>query len=489
MGHSNSEILRGVEPSNTGANLIIVARRFPFYPDGTPTVGGMAGSVYQVGTAFGADRDRVTYIGISPENRKGEIAAAVGARPAEEQVGIVEVGVNPGENLGHYRFSSSGIWHANHGLPYLIRVSPSDWESYRGVNRLVAHAALEHSKPGDIVWVQDFHFLLVGQYMDELTPDEDMGGRATGLFIHIPVREELSKVPAAEIFVPATAAFHAIGFQTQSDRLAYMELMKAYCPAVQYFERGDGTIQQEVDGKVSLLSVNPIGVGVKEMRREAGKAFTVEKQRPLTEGTTDVLVLSRLGDPAKGIMELVEAVGYLCEHYPGERGRITVSIHGVPSRQSLPEYVEELRKIEEEIGVVNDTFGYPGWQPIRYNPEGIFGYEKVSAYCNCDMVIIPSIRDGMNLVTKEAASVGTPVVLSEGAGAAEELKGAVLVNPRNPRQVVEAILGIIGMSPEERFKLIELNRRAVEEHTIYDWGYRALSEIRLAQQVRNQRGF
>jgi trehalose-6-phosphate synthase len=178
-------------------------------------------------------------------------------------------------------------------------------------------------------------------------------------------------------------------------------------------------------------------------------------------------------DYTKGIPERLRAYERFLERHAEWRRRICLVQVAVPSRDRVPEYRELKRSIDELVGRIDGRFTYEGRAPLQYMHTAL-GREALAAYYRAaDVALVTPLRDGMNLVAKEYVAChggdDGALVLSEFAGAAEDLREAVVVNPYDPEAIRRGIEIAVAMSADERRRRMRALDRRVAKRDVRWW--------------------
>jgi len=228
-------------------------------------------------------------------------------------------------------------------------------------------------------------------------------------------------------------------------------------------------------GRDVRVTALPIGIDYEHFHAEATDPDTRERAARLRHNLgSDVVLLGvdRL-DYTKGIVERLRGFERFLERQPEWRRRVCFVQVTVPSRDRVPEYRDLKRTVDEAVGRIAGRFTYEGRSPLRYLYTALPREQLIAYYAAADVALVTPLRDGMNLVAKEyvACRVGTPgvLVLSEFAGAANDLREAVLVNPYDPEALRRRIEIAVSMPPEERARRMRALDRRVATHTIQWW--------------------
>jgi trehalose 6-phosphate synthase/phosphatase len=369
-------------------------------------------------------------------------------------------------------FSNRTLWPLFHYFVARTRIDARTWRTYEKLNRRFADAALEEAPPGATFWVHDYQLLRTPHYLRQ-----EQAHARIAFFLHIPfpAADVLRVLPWAREIVRGMLAADLVGFHVPS----YAE---------HFLDSAQRLLGCEVDPKAGIVhfegrevsvQAHPLGVDTRRIDQWAREA-----SRPAaSEDVAHVLGVDRL-DYSKGINERVLAVERLFEKHPEHRGRVTFTQVMVPSRERVAEYSLMKREIDETIGRVNGRFSEPGWTPIRYMVRSFPPEELVALYHNADVALVTPLRDGMNLVAKEyvAAQVENDgvLILSEMAGAAEELSEALLVNPLDIEAVADALDRALDMTSDERRARMSALRDRIRSNDVHDWTRRFLEAAETA---------
>jgi trehalose 6-phosphate synthase len=306
-----------------------------------------------------------------------------------------------------------------------------------------------------------------------------MGVRSRlGFFLHIPfpAPDIFAKLPWREPLLRALLEFDLVGFQTLHDR-------RNFTACLDYAREGI-----EVEGRGAVVTIRrgarrvragafPISIDYNGfMRAAATEEVAAESRRlhKLLPRRRLVLGIDRL-DYTKGIALRLRAFEELLERFPSMRGKVSLIQVVVPSREDVPEYARMKTEIEQLVGRINGAFARPGgWVPVWYEYRNLSRPELLAYYRAADIALVTPLKDGMNLVAKEycACSIEEDcvLVLSEFAGAAEQLKvGALLVNPHDVQGVAAALRAAYAMSPAERTARMRAMRRCVRREDVFHW--------------------
>lgn len=385
----------------------------------------------------------------------------------------VPIPLNSREVSEHYLgFSNKTIWPLYHDAIRTSEFHRSWWRTHVDVNERFANAVVEAAGPKDLIWLHDYHLQLVPKFLRSQIPDG-----VIRFFLHVPFPplELYARLPWRREVLEGLVAADVIGFQTTRSATNFINAATTFLDA----DAEDDVIVH--DDRPTEVVVNPISIDVAGYTRIADNPQTAMRVSQLETdlGNPAFLFLGadRL-DYTKGIDVRLRAFETLLSERPdlGEKAKF-VQI-GVPSRESIGDYVEIRHEIEEIAGRINSTHGSRHRMPVHYTYESLSGEELVAYYRAADVMVVTPLADGMNLVAKEFVATRTDLdgvlLLSELAGAARELGDALLVNPYDIDGMAWAMVTAIEMDPEERRERMSSMRRSVVAHDIHSWATAAL---------------
>jgi trehalose 6-phosphate synthase/phosphatase len=365
-------------------------------------------------------------------------------------------------------FANRTLWPLFHYFVARTQIDAVTWRAYEAVNERFAEAAAAESDDEALVWVHDYQLLRVPAHLRQRAP-----GRRIALFLHIPFpaydvfrilpwsRSLMRGILAADL-VGVHVPNYAEHVLTCAQRLLGCEV-----------DRAAGLVQFE--GREVAVQPHPIGISaglVEELARRAAP------RRDGPAAPQEIIGLDRL-DYTKGIHERLLALERLLERHPSHRGRIVFTQVVVPSRERVAEYQALKRSLDETVGRINGRFSDHGWSPIRYLFRHLEPEELAAFYRNADVALVTPLRDGMNLVAKEYAAAQVDergvLVLSEMAGAADELQEALIVNPFDIDAVAESLHRALTMPADERRARMSALRDRVRQNTVDRWVERFLA--------------
>lgn len=380
-----------------------------------------------------------------------------------------EVLLTPREvSLYYDGFTNGCLWPLCHNFIEKASFSEDQWKAYSQVNQKYAEVVLKTTEPHDFIWIHDYHLARVPGYIRRQRPRASIS-----FFWHIPFppAEIFAVMPWAKEYISGMLEADLIGFHTSTYVQNFLQAAKEIAGAEVDFL--SGTVYW-AGRKLKAVAV-PMGINWREFERLARSAEVMEKTpqiRRAAGGQYLLLGVDRL-DYTKGILERLKAIGWLLENYPEYRGKLTFIQIAVPCRTATPAYQQLKRQIEETVGRINGAFTEDYHVPVRYMFKALSKPELVAHYLAADMALVTPVKDGLNLVAKEyvvsnARDMGV-LLLSPFAGAASQLKDALLANPYNPREMVSQILLGLKMSIAEKKQRLAALNKVVKEQDIFWW--------------------
>ncbi len=393
------------------------------------------------------------------------------------EVSLVTMDLPRAEHEAHYlRYSNAVLWPLLHFRLDLAELDGGGFEGYRAVNRRMAEHLAPLLLPDDIIWVHDFHLIPFAAEMRALG-----AAQRIGFFLHVPLPPPalLAALPEAPWLVEALASFDLVGFQTSADLDHFTAFLTGEAGG---HHEGDGTFSAY--GRRFAAAAIPIGIDVDEFRA-LGSGAEARETRAMMRAQyahRDVLVgVDRL-DYSKGLPHRIRAFRRLLERHPEWRQRATLIQIAAPSREEVDAYADIRAELESLCGMINGAFGELDWMPVRYLRRAIARRRLPGLYAASRAALVTPLRDGMNLVAKEyvaSQDESDPgvLVLSRFAGAAEQLREAVLVNPYDIDGTADAIDAALRMPLAERRERHARLLQRIREQDVHWWSRTFLDRL------------
>lgn len=377
-------------------------------------------------------------------------------------------------------FSNSIVWPLFHYFPSFADYNVSFFEAYIKANEQFCNVLAAKIKPGDVIWIHDYHLLPLAGMLRKKCPDITIG-----LFLHIPF-------PSFELFrvipkkwqkeiLKGMLGADLIGFHTADYVSHFLKTVEMTMNA----ER-DG---QYLDWENRRIKVDafPISVDFELFNGALASAeVQVLREKYLEiKGERKMLFSVDRLDYTKGIYNRLEAYEKFILDNPKYKGNVVFILVLVPSRDTIAKYSEKKKIIDEYIGNINSTLGDIGWQPIIYQYGHLEFNELLALYTTCDLALITPLRDGMNLVAKEFVASRSDLrgvlVLSEMAGAAAELTETLLINPNDRDEIAETIKNGLEMDEAEQETRLEQMRKRIKRYDVKAWAVDYFAELEMVK--------
>jgi trehalose-6-phosphate synthase/Kef-type K+ transport system membrane component KefB len=461
--------------------LIVVSNREPYirnYDDGHVTVVPATGGVAVALDALMREREGVwiAHGDGSADRAPLGLEEKVLVPPESPSYQLRRLQFDPREYAAYYGgFANEGLWPLCHMVDVRPKFRSEDWIAYQAVNAHFATAIDEELSTAETptpVFIQDYHLALVASRLRDRRPTA-----RTALFWHIPwpYPDRLRICPWRRELLAGLLANDLVAFQLENDRRNFVLAVA---------DELDGA-EIEADGqrircgdRVCTITAAPIGVDydrIQHVGNDAALGLEQDRLRREFGLHADILGLGvdRL-DYTKGIPERLAALDRMFTRRPELRGRLTFVQIGVPSRSSLGSYSALETEIDHQVSDVNTRHGLPGQPPpIYYHKLPLTLPSLVALYRLAQFCIVSSLHDGMNLVAKEFVAAREDedgvLVLSALAGAAQELRDALIINPYGADDFADAIARALDMPKDERRARMQAMRRVVAGRDVFSW--------------------
>ncbi|SNS01215.1 bifunctional alpha,alpha-trehalose-phosphate synthase (UDP-forming)/trehalose-phosphatase [Hymenobacter mucosus] len=477
------------------SRTIIISNRLPTKVQRTakgltfqPSEGGLAtglGSIYQSG-----DNVWVGWPGLFVED------------PAEEQHvteqlqqdSMAPVFLTEAEIRDFYEgFSNSTLWPTFHYFSQYATYEQAHWEAYVAVNEKFCQAVLALAGPDDTIWVHDYQLLLLPEMLRRARPECTIG-----FFLHIPFPsyEMIRVLPWGAELLQGMLGADLIGFHTYS----YMRHFLSAVSQMLGYSSQNGQI--ETPSRTVLVDAFPMGIDYQRYADAAASEAAQAHARTYgaaMHGARVVLSIDRL-DYTKGISLRLRAFEELLHRYPKWHEQVSLLMIVVPSRDQVAQYAALKEEIDELAGRINAQYSTISWTPIHYFYRSLPFEELAALYRLADVALVTPVRDGMNLVAKEfvasKADQRGVLILSERAGAAQELSDALLINPTDTNQLVEAMHEALLMPEEEQVLRMTHMQTLVQQYNVFAWTelflnrltYSKIKQLTLSTDALDQEG-
>ncbi len=365
-------------------------------------------------------------------------------------------------------FCNRTIWPLFHYFSTYAVYDSEYWTQYKRVNELFRDAVLEVARPDDVIWVQDYHLMLLPGLIRQRLPEARIG-----FFLHIPFPsfETFRLLPGdwrRQILIGLLGS-DVVGFHTHD----YTGYFVRCISRILGYDTDMGRIL--VGQRVVKADTFPMGIDFR-LYNEAGKSGeTRDSARELRKslGTSKVVLSIDRLDYTKGTLNRLRGYELFLEENPDWRGNVVLALVVVPSRVGVEDYVRTKRQIDELVGKINGTYGTLRWTPVVYQYTSLPFPELVTLYSASDVALVTPLRDGMNLIAKEyvaaRANKTGVLILSEMAGASQEMGEAITINPNDVGEITAAIKQAVTMPKDEQITRNEIMQTRLRRYDVHRW--------------------
>jgi trehalose 6-phosphate synthase len=372
-------------------------------------------------------------------------------------------------------FANRVLWPIFHYRLDLAEFSRRDLSGYLRVNEHFADELAKLLRPDDIVWVHDYHLIPLAKALRA----RGFANRI-GFFLHIPLPppEILTAMPNHETLIPSLGDYDLVGFQTDGDAANFARYLAKELGTPSHISLRLGT-----GDRAMRIGTFPVGIETRDFTRLARRAVKTEFVEQVAASVPGTLMIGvdRL-DYSKGITARLDAYERFLAAHPEWHGKITYLQITPKSRSQIKEYAEMEAAVNSAAGRINGNYSRANWSPVRYVNRAYSRTALAGMFRAARVGLVTPMRDGMNLVAKEyvaAQDAEDPgvLILSRFAGAADEFRAALLVNPYDPDAVAAAIARAVAMPKDERKKRHAELYAALLRSDISKWGDKFLKAL------------
>ncbi|KQV84205.1 alpha,alpha-trehalose-phosphate synthase (UDP-forming) [Rhizobium sp. Root1220] len=379
----------------------------------------------------------------------------------------------------YFGFANRVLWPLCHYRLDLAEYGRKEMAGYFRVNRFFAHRLAPLLRPDDIIWVHDYHLIPLAAELRQMGIKNRIG-----FFLHIPwpPADILFTMPVHEEIMRGLAAYDLVGFQTDYD-------LENFAGCLRREEMGDALGDGRFIANDKVFKGGAYGISIEtaafaEFARKAVSHSTVNKARLSIEDRDLIIGVDRL-DYSKGLTQRIDAFERFVVNNPGHQRKVTYLQITPKSRSEVPEYEQMQRTVAEQAGRVNGALGTVDWVPIRYMNRSVSRPVLAGLYRLAKVGLVTPLRDGMNLVAKEYVAAQNPddpgvLILSRFAGAARELKGALLVNPYDVEGTANSLGRALNMPLDERRERWRRMMDYLLEHDVSRWCDDFMADLKAA---------
>ncbi|MCB0559874.1 MAG: bifunctional alpha,alpha-trehalose-phosphate synthase (UDP-forming)/trehalose-phosphatase [Lewinellaceae bacterium] len=396
-------------------------------------------------------------------------------------------------SLYYEGFSNKAIWPHFHYFTQYTTYRDKYWAAYKAVNRTFAEAVIPLIREDDLVWVHDYQLMLLPAMIREAFPNLSIG-----FFLHIPFPsyEVFRILPWRKEILDGVLGADQIGFHTFGYMRHFLSAVYRICGYEHHFGK------LTVGNRLVNADVFPMGIDYDKYAHpevEPQEGNGPLKIRELAKKQKLIISIDRL-DYSKGIPQRIKAFARFLSENPQYQGKVTLVMIVVPSRANVAQYKSLKEEIDTLVGKINGSYSSFDWAPIHYFYRSLDFSELTTLYQEADIALITPLRDGMNLVAKEYVaskekSKKGVLILSEMAGASNELMEALIVNPQDRKDITDALLRALEMPEEDQQRRLMQMQERIKKNDVRHWAATFINEqkklmesqkAKIAQRLSNE---
>ncbi|MHA1279944.1 MAG: bifunctional alpha,alpha-trehalose-phosphate synthase (UDP-forming)/trehalose-phosphatase [Candidatus Helarchaeota archaeon] len=467
-------------------NILIVSNRLPVTVEKRKgklqyksSIGGVVTGLQKL-----PDRYKIAWLGwpgIALYRHNTEIKAIEGYLKSNYNYYPIFLGKKDFENY-YAGFCNKTIWPLFHYFTQYTVYNNSFWHAYRHVNGLYCKSIVKLNSSFDFIFIHDFHLMLLPQLIRSQMPDAKIG-----FFLHIPFPsfELFRLLPWRKEILQGLLGADLIGFHTYNYSKHFLDSL--------YLLLGIESKLGQIQIKDRIIKVDTFPLGI-DFPKYFKSSQNQEVQKEIHEiqkqiGNHKVIFSIDRLDYTKGIPQRLEAFDYFLKRHPEYRKEVTFICVAVPSRTIIDHYQELKRKTNELVGKINGQYGDIGWTPIWYLNKRIPFNKLVALYNVADVALITPLRDGMNLVAKEYIATKRDgkgiLILSETAGAAQELSEALIVNTNNKEEIAEALNTAFRLPVHEQIKRNRSMQTRLRQYDASRWASEFINALNAVKEQQS----
>jgi trehalose 6-phosphate synthase len=458
------------------SRLITVSNRVGIPTPGAGRAGGLEAALREA-----LEKDGGVWFGWSGEVAETRSDAPIILKKGNVTFATVDLSRTDYEDY-YLGYANSTLWPLLHYQLGLIEFHRKQFQGYIAVNQYLAKMLAPLVAPDDVIWVHDYHLIPLAEALRKLGIKNRIG-----FFLHtpFPATDIMVALPHHEVIMRALCAYDLIGLQTENNVRAFLDYIAREANGRLEF---DGSLSAY--GLLTRVIAFPIGIDTEGFAKSAVRAIRSVEATRLKQSLNDRLLIVGVDrmDYSKGVSTRFEAIDDLLTEWPDQAAKFTYLQITPPSRSDVLPYQTLRREVEHAAGHVNGKYSHIDWAPIRFVVRAVSRSALAGIYRSSRIGLVTPWRDGMNLVAKEYVASQDPadpgvLVLSRFAGAAAELKTALLVNPLDPSEIGATIYRALKMGLPERRERWEAMMEVLRNNTIDDWSANFLKALKATRQM------
>jgi trehalose 6-phosphate synthase/phosphatase len=375
------------------------------------------------------------------------------------------------------------IWPLFHYFPLYAEYSEDFWQAYERVNAAFANVVSGIARPDDIIWIHDYHLMLLPKLLRERLPEATIG-----FFLHIPFPsfETFRLLPWRKQILEGLLGADLVGFHTYDYTGHFLDSVHRLLG----YEATMGQIT--ATDRIVRADTFPMGINYEQFSSVAQdpKAQAQRKRFHKKLGDCQVILSVDRLDYTKGIPQRLEAFSVFLDRNPKFKRKVILVLVVVPSRTRVEHYMQLKKQVDGLVGEINGKHGTIGWIPVWYLYRSLPFHSLAALYSLADVALVTPLRDGMNLVAKEYTTTKTDgkgvLILSETAGAAQELGEAIIINANNQEEIAQALAEALEMPEQEQIERNRIMQNRLRRYDVVRWANEFMDKLLSTKKLQRE---
>jgi trehalose 6-phosphate synthase/phosphatase len=466
--------------------FVVVSNRLPINvskQDGKLVYSKSTGGLATAMSSMKTERLWIGWPGIVSDDLTSAEKAAITRKFKQE--GCYPVFLTKAQVDGFYSgYANDTIWPLFHYFQSYARYDNAYWDAYQEVNRIFQKAIVRQADPNAMVWIHDYHLLLLPQMIRQTLPESTIG-----FFLHIPFPsyEIFRLLPNRTELLEGLLGADLIGFHVYDYARHFLSSIRR----ILGLENTSGSIIMR--DRVVRVDAFPIGIDYKhyvELTKDKTVQALAESFREHHKGKKIIISAGDRLDYSKGIIKKLEAFERLLRENPAYHKKVVLVMQVAPSRMDVVSYQELRDEIDKTIARINGTFSSVEWTPISYQFKALPVDDVMPMFVAGDIALVTPLRDGMNIVAKEYVAVKQNLpgvlILSEMAGAIDEFPEAISINPNDIDSIVRALKTALKMPKKAQLDHLKSMQRRLSRYTVQRWASDFIEQLERSKNAQSQ---
>jgi trehalose 6-phosphate synthase/phosphatase len=375
------------------------------------------------------------------------------------------------------------IWPLFHYFPLYAEYSEDFWQAYERVNAAFANVVAGIAKPNDIIWVHDYHLMLLPKLLRERLPKATIG-----FFLHIPFPsfEIFRLLPWRNQILEGLLGADLVGFHTYDYTGHFLDSVHRLL--------GYEVTMGQITAADRVVKADAFSMGINyEQFSSVTQDLQAQAERKRFRrklGDCQVILSVDRLDYTKGIPQRLEAFSMFLDRNPKFLRKVILVLLVVPSRTRVEHYIQLKKQLDGLVGEINGKYGTIGWMPVWYLYRSLPFHPLAALYSLADVALVTPLRDGMNLVAKEYTATKADgkgvLILSETAGAAQELGEAIIINANNQEEIAQALAKALEMPEQEQIERNRIMQKRLRRYDVVQWANEFMDKLLYTKKLQQE---